>query len=117
MNPVPNGNPVIYKKRTKADGNETWELKFKPRIEYDQTPGEGGIDYNLPATTVDALGEYTYELIYYPDPKTAAIKKTLYTLKFRVAPPTKYILYVGTNSYSTINFCRVLKERYDSEHC
>lgn len=55
-----------------------------------------GTDYSLPPTSFDALGEYTYELIYYPDPKTVTIKKTLYTLKFLVTPPKKYILYVGT---------------------
>jgi hypothetical protein len=85
-----------------------WDLIFEPRLEYDHPAKEdGSVDFNLPPTTVDALGEYTYELIYYPDPNTAAINKTLYTLKFRVKLPDKYILYVGTKDYSTIDFCRV----------
>lgn len=87
--------------------NDEWELIFKPRIEYDY-PGTGAnTDYSLPPSTVDALGEYVYDLIYYPDPKKPTIKKTLYTLNFRVMPPTYYILYVGTVNYSTLNFCRI----------
>jgi len=67
---------------------------------------------------VDAIGDYRYELFYYPDPENEFISISLYNLTFSVELQDKYILYVGADPiHSSLNFCRVYRERYDSDSC